>query len=122
MIILAMCGHFLCVLNQMPLPHFVPSINTPLLSSIYPSKAYNAIMAMNLITTLCVPLPPIKELCYISPAPHTSAQHGKAEHSIHTINDIMHTLLFQSHLKPCYWVDAMNNAVYLYNIRPSQPL
>jgi transposase InsO family protein len=54
--------------------------------------------------------------------PHTSAQNGKAERSIHTINDIMRTLLFQSHLKLCYWVDAMNTTVYLYNILPSHPL
>jgi hypothetical protein len=54
--------------------------------------------------------------------PHTSPQNGKAERAIHSINDIKRTLLFQSHLKPSYWVDALHTATYLYNCRPSHPL
>jgi hypothetical protein len=34
----------------------------------------------------------------------------------------MHTLLFQAHLKPCYWVEALHTATYLYNWRPCCPL
>jgi hypothetical protein len=54
--------------------------------------------------------------------PHTSPQNGKAECAIHSINDVMRTLLFQSHLKPSYWVDALHTTTYLYNRHPSPPL
>jgi transposase InsO family protein len=54
--------------------------------------------------------------------PHTSPQNGKAERNIHTINDIMCTLLFQAHLKSCYWVESLHTATYLYNRRLCRPL
>jgi hypothetical protein len=34
----------------------------------------------------------------------------------------MHTLLFQAHLKSCYWVEAMHTATYLYNRHPCRPI
>jgi hypothetical protein len=42
--------------------------------------------------------------------PHTSPQNGKAEQGIRSINDIIHTLLFQTHLTPSYWVEALHTA------------
>jgi hypothetical protein len=56
------------------------------------------------------------------PCPHTSSQNGKAEWGICSINDILRTLLFQSHLKPTYWVEALHTATYLFKRRPSWPL
>jgi transposase InsO family protein len=54
--------------------------------------------------------------------PHTSSQNGKAERGIHTITNILHTLLFQGHLPAIYSVEAMHTATYLFNRRPSRPL
>jgi transposase InsO family protein len=54
--------------------------------------------------------------------PYTSPQNGKVERSIHSINDVLHTLLFQAKLPPTFWVEALNTATYLINRRPSTPL
>jgi hypothetical protein len=54
--------------------------------------------------------------------PHTSPQNGKAEPSICTINDILRTLMFQAHLKPTYWAEALHTVTYLFNQRPSHPI
>jgi hypothetical protein len=53
---------------------------------------------------------------------HTSPQNGKAERGIRIITNILCTLLFQGHLPAWYWVEAMHNATYLFNRRPSRPL
>ncbi|GJW61051.1 ribonuclease H-like domain-containing protein [Tanacetum coccineum] len=39
---------------------------------------------------------------------------------IRTINNLIRTLLFQAHLPPNYWTEALNMAVYLLNILPSR--
>ncbi|GJV31640.1 ribonuclease H-like domain-containing protein [Tanacetum coccineum] len=41
---------------------------------------------------------------------------------IRTINNIIQTLLFQVHLPPNYWTEALNMAVYLVNILPSRAI
>ncbi|GJU36599.1 ribonuclease H-like domain-containing protein [Tanacetum coccineum] len=51
--------------------------------------------------------------------PRTSQQNGKSEHMLHTINNLIHTLLFQAHMPPSYWVEALNMAAHLLNILPS---
>ncbi|GJR29052.1 ribonuclease H-like domain-containing protein [Tanacetum coccineum] len=51
--------------------------------------------------------------------PKTSQQNGKSERMVHTINNIVRTLLFQANLPPNFWVDALNMAVHLLNILPS---
>ncbi|GJW44130.1 ribonuclease H-like domain-containing protein [Tanacetum coccineum] len=52
----------------------------------------------------------------------TSQQNGKSERMIRTINNIIRTLLFQAHLPPNYWAEALNMAVYLLNILPSRAI
>jgi histone deacetylase 1/2 len=54
--------------------------------------------------------------------PYTSAQNGKAEHAIRTVNDVTRTLLFQSSMPPSYWAEAVAAATYLVNVWPSQPI
>jgi histone deacetylase 1/2 len=53
--------------------------------------------------------------------PYTSAQNGKAERAIRTLNDVTRTLLFQSSMPPSYWAEALAAAAHLVNLRPSQP-
>jgi transposase InsO family protein len=54
--------------------------------------------------------------------PRTSQQNGKSERMIRTINNLIRTLLFKAHLPPNYWVEALNMAVYLFNILPSRAI
>jgi hypothetical protein len=54
--------------------------------------------------------------------PYTSPQNGKAERALRTLNDITRTLLFQAHMPPSYWAEALAAATYLVNRRPCQPL
>ncbi|GKB87010.1 ribonuclease H-like domain-containing protein [Tanacetum coccineum] len=49
----------------------------------------------------------------------TSEQNDKSERMVHTINNIIRTLLFQANLPPTFWVKALNMAVHLLNILPS---
>ena len=51
--------------------------------------------------------------------PHTSQQNGKSERMIRTINNAVRSLLFQAHLAPTYWVEALHVAVHILNILPS---
>lgn len=51
--------------------------------------------------------------------PHTSQQNGKSERMIRTINNSIRSLLFQAHLTPGYWVEALDVAVHVLNILPS---
>jgi hypothetical protein len=54
--------------------------------------------------------------------PYTSQQNGKAERSLRTINNILHSLLFQASLPPVYWVEALHTATYLVNWLPTKTL
>nr|GEW07682.1 ribonuclease H-like domain-containing protein [Tanacetum cinerariifolium] len=51
--------------------------------------------------------------------PCTSQQNGKSERMIRTINNVVHSLLFQARLPPEYLVEALLTAAYLLNILPS---
>nr|GEV36338.1 retrovirus-related Pol polyprotein from transposon TNT 1-94 [Tanacetum cinerariifolium] len=51
--------------------------------------------------------------------PKTSQQNGKAERMIRTINNIIRNLLFQAHLPPTFWVEALYMATYQLNRLPS---
>ncbi|GKE57921.1 ribonuclease H-like domain-containing protein, partial [Tanacetum coccineum] len=51
--------------------------------------------------------------------PRTSQQNGKSERTLRTINNLIRTLLFQAHMPPSYWVEALNMAAHLLNILPS---
>ena len=51
--------------------------------------------------------------------PKTSQQNGKSERMIRTINNFIRTLLFQAHLPPQYWTEALFMATHLLNILPS---
>lgn len=51
--------------------------------------------------------------------PHTSQQNGRSERMIHTINNTIHTLMFQACISPTYWVEALQTSVHLLNILPS---
>jgi transposase InsO family protein len=54
--------------------------------------------------------------------PYTSAQNGKAERAIRTLNDVTRTLLLQSSTPPSYWAKARVAATHLINLHPSQPI
>ncbi|GJV27034.1 ribonuclease H-like domain-containing protein [Tanacetum coccineum] len=51
--------------------------------------------------------------------PRTSQQNGKSERMLRTINNLIRTLLFQAHIPPSYWVEALNMDAHLLNILPS---
>ncbi|GJS17818.1 ribonuclease H-like domain-containing protein [Tanacetum coccineum] len=51
--------------------------------------------------------------------PKTSQQNRKSERMICTINNVIHTLLFQAHLPPTFWVEALHMAAYQLNLLPS---
>ncbi|GJW64429.1 ribonuclease H-like domain-containing protein [Tanacetum coccineum] len=51
--------------------------------------------------------------------PRTSQRNGKSERMLRTINNLIRTLLFQDHIPPSYWVEALNMAAHLLNILPS---
>ncbi|GJY78729.1 ribonuclease H-like domain-containing protein [Tanacetum coccineum] len=51
--------------------------------------------------------------------PRTSQQNGKSERMLRTVNNLIRTLLFQAHIPPSYWVEALNMAAHLLNILPS---
>lgn len=46
--------------------------------------------------------------------PHTSQQNGMSECMIRTINNLMHTLLFQAHIPPMYWVETIHMVTHLW--------
>ncbi|GJU09762.1 ribonuclease H-like domain-containing protein [Tanacetum coccineum] len=54
--------------------------------------------------------------------PRTSKQNEKSERMIRTINNSIRTLLFEAHLPPNYWVEALNMAIILLNILPSRAI
>lgn len=54
--------------------------------------------------------------------PHTSQQNGKSERMVRTLNNAIQTLLFQSHLSPTYWVEALHVAAHVLNILPSSAI
>jgi hypothetical protein len=54
--------------------------------------------------------------------PYTSSKNGKAEHIIHSINNVIHSLLFQASMPPSYWVEALSTATGLLNILPTKTL
>ncbi|GJV62128.1 ribonuclease H-like domain-containing protein [Tanacetum coccineum] len=54
--------------------------------------------------------------------PKTSQQNGKSERMIRTINNLIRTLLFQAHLPPTFWVEALHMAAYLLNLLPSNAI
>lgn len=54
--------------------------------------------------------------------PRTSQQNGKSERMIQTINNIICTLLFQAHLPPTFWVEALHMDTHLLNITPSSSI
>jgi hypothetical protein len=51
---------------------------------------------------------------------NTSSQNGKAERIIHSINNVIHTLLIQASLPGCYWAEVLHTATYLLNHLPSK--
>nr|GEW90948.1 ribonuclease H-like domain-containing protein [Tanacetum cinerariifolium] len=51
--------------------------------------------------------------------PKTSQQNGKSKRMIRTINNMIRMLLFQAHLLPTFWVEALHMAAYLLNLLPS---
>jgi hypothetical protein len=54
--------------------------------------------------------------------PYTSPQNGKAKHSLHTINNMLHSLLFQASMSARYWVKALHTTTYLLNRFPCKAI
>ncbi|WVZ89259.1 hypothetical protein U9M48_035685 [Paspalum notatum var. saurae] len=55
--------------------------------------------------------------------PYTSAQNGKAERIIRSINNVVRSLLFQASIPPSFWATALGTATsYLLNILPTKTL
>jgi transposase InsO family protein len=54
--------------------------------------------------------------------PYTSAQNGKAERILRTLNNSVHTLLLHASMPASYWAEALAAACYLLNRRPSSSI
>lgn len=54
--------------------------------------------------------------------PYTSQQNGKAERMLHTINNLIHTLLIQASMPHNFWVEALHRATHILNILPSSAI
>jgi hypothetical protein len=51
--------------------------------------------------------------------PYTSPQNGKAECIIHSVNNVIRTLLIQASLSGRYWAEGLHTATYLLNRLPT---
>jgi hypothetical protein len=49
---------------------------------------------------------------------YTSPQNGKAERIIHSVSNVMYTLLIQASLPGRYWAEGLHTATYLLNHLP----
>jgi hypothetical protein len=47
--------------------------------------------------------------------PYTPPQNGKAERIIHSINNVIHTLLIHASLLGCHWAEGLHTTTYLLN-------
>jgi transposase InsO family protein len=54
--------------------------------------------------------------------PYTSAQNGKAERMLRTLNNVVRTLLIHAAMPASYWVEALSTTVFLINRRPSSAI
>jgi hypothetical protein len=54
--------------------------------------------------------------------PYTSPYNGKAERTLHTINNMICSLLFQASFPDRYWVDGLHTTTYLLNHLPSKTI
>jgi hypothetical protein len=54
--------------------------------------------------------------------PYTSAQNGKAERMLRTLNNAVRTLLIHATMPPPYWAEALSTAMFLRNRRPSSSI
>ncbi|KAJ9553553.1 hypothetical protein OSB04_017598 [Centaurea solstitialis] len=92
------------------------------------SKFSNVIMEKNLTTsnfTICYSTMLFVPFCFSTnnfSCLYTSQQNGKSERMLRIINNVVRTLLFQAHLPPTYWVEALHMASHLLNILPSTAL
>jgi hypothetical protein len=126
MIILILCGFFLCALNLTLFPHcqknsplFQRSLATPskLSNVTAPSKLSNVTTVVSsTMSPLMNSLSPVVVL-WIS-CPYTSLQNGKAKYSLCTINNIIRSLLFRASMPARYWVEGLHTATYLLNRLP----
>jgi hypothetical protein len=53
---------------------------------------------------------------------YTSPQNGKVECTLHTINNMIRSLLFQGTMPARYWVDGLHTATYLLNHLPCKAI
>jgi hypothetical protein len=115
MIISILCGLFLCELN---LTHFSPCqiffafVSTQFGRTIKVvqcdnDREFDNVSSRAYFTTHGVVL---QMSC-----PYTSLQNGKAERIIHTINNMICSLLFHASFTVCYWIDGLHTAMYLLN-------
>jgi hypothetical protein len=54
--------------------------------------------------------------------PYTSPQNGKAKRILRTTNNMMCSLLFQTSILACYWVEGLHTATYLLNCLPTKAI
>jgi hypothetical protein len=54
--------------------------------------------------------------------PYMSPQNGKAERIIHSVNNVIRTLLIQTSLPGRYWAEGLHTATYLLNCLPTMAI
>jgi transposase InsO family protein len=50
--------------------------------------------------------------------PYTSQHNGRAERTLHTLNDSVHTMLLHTNVPMSFWPDELTTTTYLLNCRP----
>ena len=107
---------FICyVRNLMHLLNFYIFVHTSIPNLIMKLKPFNVTMAGNLTTPLH-DLFSQNNIQIRFSCPHTSQQNRISKRMIHTINNVIRTILFQAHLPPIYWVEALHMAMHLLNL------
>jgi hypothetical protein len=105
MITLILCGLFLCVFNLTLFPHLTIKVVQCDNDREFDNASSHASFASSVVI--------LRISC-----PYTSPQNGKVERSLHTINNMICSLLFQASMPTCYWVEGLHTTTYLLNRLP----
>jgi hypothetical protein len=117
MIILILCGFFLCALNLTLFPHCkkIAFVSTQFGRTIKVVQSDNGHEFDNTSSHAFFASGGV--VLWMS-CSYTSPRNGKAERSLHTINNMLCSLLFQASMLARYWVRALHIATYLLNLLP----
>jgi hypothetical protein len=77
-------------------------------------------MAKSLITNASLSFFSTHDIFLCLTCPYTLQQNGRAERTLCTLNDSLHTMLLHASAPLSFWPDALATTTYLLNHRPSR--